>query len=94
MILGATFKENCPDVRNSRVFNIVDYLKSYGNEVDVFDPEACWSIETKKYKKNIISNPKENSYDLIVLAVPHDYFIKKGIKMIKDFGKNDFIFLI
>jgi len=92
LILGATFKENCPDVRNSRVFNIVDYLKSYGNEVDVFDPEACWSIETKKYKKNIISNPKENSYDLIVLAVPHDYFIKKGIKMIKDFGKNDFIF--
>ena len=51
LILGATFKENCPDVRNSRVFNIVDYLKSYGNEVDVFDPEACWSIETKSIRK-------------------------------------------
>ena len=92
LIMGATFKENCPDTRNSKVFDIINFLKEMGNDPFIYDPEASWNNEIETYKDNIIDKPSANNYDLIVLAVPHEEFIKSGIEGITKFGKEDFIF--
>ena len=92
LIIGATFKENCPDVRNSKVFDIIDLLNDHGCKLDLYDPEACWDKELSKYKNNIINELKPGEYDLILLAVPHDSVIKNGFEEIKKLGKKDFIF--
>lgn len=85
--MGITFKENCPDIRNSRVVNLVYALKKSGIKVDIFDPY----IEKKEIKKNlkldIVNKPTTGKYDLIILAVAHDKFKKLSIKKIKSFGK-------
>ena len=75
LVLGLTFKENCPDVRNTKVVDIIDELKDYGSNIDVYEP---WIDEKDKayYDYNFISNPFENDkrYDAIVVAVGHDLF--------------------
>lgn len=87
LVMGITFKENCPDIRNSRVVNLVYALKKSGIKVDIFDPY----IEKKEIKKNlkldIVNKPTTGKYDLIILAVAHDKFKKLSIKKIKSFGK-------
>lgn len=79
LILGFTFKENCPDIRNTRVIDIYKELKQFGLEVDVYDP---WIDETDirhEYNLSLINTPS-NEYDCILLAVSHDQF--------KDFDFN------
>ena len=84
LILGATFKENCNDVRNSKVFNIVKELKAYSCEVSLYDPLVRAEHIDSRYV--FINAIEENQYDIIILAVPHDEFIdnwhyyKKGLK--------------
>jgi UDP-N-acetyl-D-galactosamine dehydrogenase len=78
LMLGVTFKEDCPDTRNSKVFNLIDEIKVFGSKVDIFDPIANIKDISKDYKQNIIDRPKENSYDLIVIAVGHNMFKKLG----------------
>ena len=53
LILGATFKENCPDVRNSKVFDFIDEFNRYGLEVKIYDPVAVYTEEATKYQKSI-----------------------------------------
>ena len=77
-MLGLTFKEDCPDTRNSKVFNLIDEIKVFGSKVDIYDPIANIKDISKDYKQNIIDRPKENSYDLIVIAVGHNMFKKLG----------------
>lgn len=75
LIMGLTFKENCPDIRNTKVVDIIEELKDYGANIDVYEP---WIDEKDKgyYNYNFVGNPFENSkkYDSILVAVGHDKF--------------------
>jgi UDP-N-acetyl-D-galactosamine dehydrogenase len=81
LLLGITFKENCPDIRNSKTPDIYDELKSFGMEVDVFDPHAD-SNEVSKYF-GIKLTHKIKQYDVVILTVAHDEFIKLDLNAIK-----------
>ena len=72
LLLGVTFKENCPDIRNSKAFDILDHLKNKGVEVDVFDPFA--NAEEVKQKHQLTLVTELATYDGIVIAVAHDFF--------------------
>lgn len=74
LILGITFKENCPDIRNSRVIDVVKELKEFGCNVDVYDPWADKNDVLREYNLNLIENLNLNNYDAVVLAVAHDEF--------------------
>ena len=83
LIMGLAFKENCPDSRNSRVVDIIDTLQSYHSHIDVYDP---WLDNDES--ELLISEPEENSYDAIVIAVAHDQFKELGISGIKKLTKD------
>ena len=86
--MGLTFKENIPDMRNSKVFDIIKYLKDKKAKVHVFDH----MINGNKFLKNIlVKKIKKNYYDAIILAVAHEKFKKIGVKKIKSFGKKNSI---
>jgi UDP-N-acetyl-D-galactosamine dehydrogenase len=88
LILGLTFKENCPDTRNSRVRDIVSTLQSYHTKVDVYDP---WVDQQES--ELLIADPAINSYDAVIIAVAHTQFITLGIDKLKAFGKaNSVVF--
>ena len=89
LLLGATFKENCPDIRNARPLDIKESLEQYGAKVDVYDPVADPHDVKKYYGFSLIKKPKENTYDAIVIAVMHKQFASLGIKAIKAFGKKN-----
>lgn len=88
LIMGLTFKENCPDIRNTRVIDIVKELKKNKVEVDVYDPLASDDDANKEYKIKLIKNPPKSSYEAVIVAVAHDEFKKIGIKKIKKFCKK------
>ncbi len=73
LILGLTFKEDCPDIRNSKVVDVIEELKSYGTEVSVYDPHANAADVLHEYNIPLISTLEE-AYDAIVLAVSHKEF--------------------
>lgn len=73
LMLGITFKENCPDIRNSKVVDVITELQSYGTNVDVYDPQADSDEVKHEYKLNLITK-LEKKYNAIVLAVSHDDF--------------------
>ena len=73
LILGATFKENCPDLRNSKVLDLHQELLDFGFQVDVYDPQADSQVFKAQYNKEKIANITEN-YDVIILAVAHSEF--------------------
>ena len=76
LMLGVTFKENCPDMRNSKVVDIIEELKDFGVNVDVYDPWVNPNEEKKSYIHGVISNPLHNNkkYDAIVVSVAHKQF--------------------
>jgi len=86
LVMGLTFKENCPDLRNTRVVDIVTELKAYNCEVDVYDPWV--SVKEAEHEYNIapISQPKTNHYDAIILAVAHHQFKEMGAQAIRALG--------
>lgn len=71
LVLGITFKENCPDVRNTRVVDIVNDLKEYGADVTIYDPQADVRLVKKEYNIELITYPEKKAYNAIVLAVGH-----------------------
>ena len=77
IILGITYKENCNDIRNSKVPDIYHALKGYGMEVDIYDPLADKTDVQKNYGINLKFKP--NTYQSIILAVPHNIFLERGI---------------
>ena len=88
LVMGATFKENCPDTRNSKVFKLVDDLKSKGISIEIYDPYVkpeTFIGDNDKY--SFINVPKESHYDAVVIAVAHLEFVDLGIQRIKRFGK-------
>ena len=78
LILGTTFKEDCPDIRNSKVFDLINEIEMFRASVDVYDPIANQIEIRKEFKINIIDHPKKNIYDLIVIAVGHQVFKNLG----------------
>ena len=92
LVLGFTFKENCPDIRNTRIADVIDELNDYGASVDVFDPWVNQREMKAKYLINQINALKQNTYNAIILAVPHEQFIEMGAKRIKALGKKDCVF--
>lgn len=91
LILGLSFKENCPDVRNTKVIDIVHELREYNIEVDVYDPWVDASEAQREYDISPISELVAHQYDGIILAVAHQQFLDMGINKIRTLGKNDHV---
>lgn len=87
LLLGITFKENCPDVRNSKNLELGFQLIKSGLNVDFFDPLIETDSIDNKVSENLISWPENAKYDGILIAVPHQEFLDMGISKIKEFGK-------
>ena len=91
LVMGLTFKENCPDLRNTKVVDIVSELKEYNINVDVTDPWCSNKEAEHEYGLTLTQQPKKNYYDAIILAVGHNEFKRLGAKEIRKLGKNDHI---
>ncbi|WP_423813585.1 Vi polysaccharide biosynthesis UDP-N-acetylglucosamine C-6 dehydrogenase TviB [Psychrobacter sp. 219-2-C] len=91
LVLGLSFKENCPDVRNTKVIDIVHELEEYNIEVDVYDPWVDKAEAEREYNVTPISKPAVNNYDGIILAVAHNEFVELGVDQIRAFGKNEHV---
>lgn len=74
LILGITFKENCPDIRNSKIVDVYRELIQFGLEVHVFDPEANRKEVFDEYKFKLVDHVENDKFDGILLAVAHDKF--------------------
>ncbi len=88
LVLGLAFKENCPDLRNTRVVDIVEALQGYNTQVDVFDPWVDVAEAQHEYGLTPIAQPEQGAYDAIVLAVGHDQFRQLGGDGVRAFGKS------
>jgi UDP-N-acetyl-D-glucosamine/UDP-N-acetyl-D-galactosamine dehydrogenase len=91
LVMGLTFKENCPDMRNTNVVNLVKYLEKSNCNVQVYDPWVDPKIAKLEYDINMISFPLTSSYDAIIISVAHEEFKKMSIEKIKTFGKNNYV---
>ncbi|GAA0321629.1 Vi polysaccharide biosynthesis UDP-N-acetylglucosamine C-6 dehydrogenase TviB [Psychrobacter aestuarii] len=91
LILGLSFKENCPDVRNTKVIDIVHELQEYNIDVDVYDPWVDASEAEHEYGIAPISTPSNGQYDGIILAVAHKEFAQMGVSAIRDLGRDNHV---
>jgi len=91
LVMGLTFKENCPDTRNSGVVNLIYALIKSKIKVDVYDPYVEKNEIKKNFNLNIVDEPIIRKYNLIILAVAHDKFKKLSIKKVKSFGKRNHV---
>lgn len=88
LMMGLAFKENCPDLRNSKVADVVSELKKYGAKVDVFDPWVDSAEAQHEYGIRPVRNPAKGRYDAIVLGVGHKQFKEMGVDTIRSFAKK------
>jgi UDP-N-acetyl-D-glucosamine/UDP-N-acetyl-D-galactosamine dehydrogenase len=91
LVMGLAFKENCPDLRNTRVIDIISELAEYGAEVDIYDPWVRVDEARREYGVELIEAPPPGAYDAIVLAVAHDQFRALGAKNIRELGKVEHV---
>ena len=91
LIMGLTFKENCPDLRNTRVIDLVSEFENFNSNVDVYDPWVDQVEAYREYGITLVSEPINNNYDAIVLAVAHDEFKQMTLNQIKAFGKDSHV---
>ena len=89
LVMGLTFKENCPDIRNTKVVDILAELKEYGVEADVFDPWVDATEAQHEYGITPVSAPQAGHYDAIILAVGHQQFRQLGAAGIRALGNAD-----
>lgn len=89
LVMGLTFKENCPDIRNTRVVDIVAELKDYHCVVDVYDPWVTAEEVRHEYRIVPITQPQQGAYDGIILAVAHNQFKDMGAQAVRAFGKQN-----
>ena len=88
LVMGLTFKENCPDLRNTRVIDVINGLKEYNAEIDVFDPWVDSEEAQEEYGISLIEKPETDSYDAVVITVSHDQFKEMGLETIKSFARE------
>ena len=91
LMMGLAFKENCPDIRNTKVVDLIKELINYNCSVDVYDPWVDKFEAMNEYNIELINNPSKGKYDAIVLAVAHDRFKDYSPNEIKDFGKDNHV---
>ncbi|HCV05717.1 MAG TPA: Vi polysaccharide biosynthesis protein VipA/TviB, partial [Pseudoalteromonas sp.] len=91
LIMGLTFKENCPDIRNTKVVDIIKELKEFGANVDVYDPWVNVEEAQHEYGVTPIATPQESVYDGVVVAVAHRQFKHLGIEGIKQLSKLEHV---
>lgn len=91
LIMGLTFKENCPDLRNTRVVDIIKELAEYNIAVDVYDPWVSVDEAEHEYGITTIGEPENNFYDGVVIAVAHEEFRELGVDKIRGYGKKDHV---
>ncbi len=87
LVLGLAFKENCPDLRNTRVVDVIAELRSYHADVDVYDPWADAAEARHEYGLDLVDAPASGQYDAIILAVAHRQFIEMGAARVRALGK-------
>lgn len=91
LVLGLSFKENCPDIRNTRIIDIVNELKEYHVNVDVYDPWVDRAEAEHEYGIQPVSTLTDHSYDAIILAVAHHQFKEMGVEKIRALGKAEHV---
>ena len=89
LILGLAFKENCPDIRNTRVVDLVRELENYHANVDVYDPWVDAEEAEREYGLRPIAAPEQGHYDAVILAVAHNQFKALGLEGIRALGKSN-----
>jgi UDP-N-acetyl-D-galactosamine dehydrogenase len=91
LIMGLTFKENCPDIRNSKVADVARELQKYGAQVEVYDPWVNARKAEHEYSLRLVRRPKPKHYDAIVVAVAHKEFREMGIDNVRSFAKREHV---
>ena len=91
LIMGLTFKENCPDLRNTRVVDIIDELNSYNAKVDIHDPWVDKVEAKNEYGIDVIDGFEMEKYDAIILAVAHKQFSEMAIEQIRKYAKKEHV---
>lgn len=89
LIMGLTFKENCPDLRNTRVVDIIKELSSFHCNIDVYDPWIDKEESIRQYGINPVEQLEKGKYDAVIIAVAHYQFKKMGIDVIRSLGKEN-----
>jgi UDP-N-acetyl-D-galactosamine dehydrogenase len=87
LVMGLAFKENCPDLRNTRVIDIVSELTGYCATVEVWDPWVAAADATEEFGLSLVEAPQAGAYDAVVLAVAHRQFLELGAQAIRGFGR-------
>ena len=91
LILGFSFKENCPDLRNTRVVDIMERLTEYHADVDIWDPRVNIDEAREEYGVELITEPEPGAYDALILAVAHDDFRRMGAAGVRALGKPEHV---
>ena len=91
LILGLAFKENCPDLRNTRVVDVISELEGYGVRVDVHDPRVDPVEARAEYGLELVESPDMGVYDAVLLAVAHDHFRELGAARLRAYGRHDHV---
>lgn len=91
LVLGLTFKENCPDLRNTRVIDVIKELREFGVQVDVFDPWVDPEEARAAFKIDMVDEPNEGVYEGLIIAVAHDQIRAIGPEKIRSFGRPNHI---
>lgn len=90
LLIGFSFKENTSDIRNTKIYDLINTFKSLGADISVFDP-LCISDEVKKFYDLELVEPKNSAYDAIFIAVPHDIILEKDYSDLESYCKNETI---
>lgn len=91
LVMGLTFKENCPDLRNTKVVDIISELKEYNINVDVMDPWCSNAEAQHEYGLTLCEKEKQDHYDAIIMAVSHNEFKEMGVEKIRTLGKPEHV---
>ena len=91
LIMGLTFKEDCPDLRNTRVIDVIEELSSFHCNIDVFDPWIDKEESIREYGITSVKQPEQSKYDAVIIAVAHHQFKAMGIDAIRALGKENFV---
>ncbi len=89
LIMGLSFKENCPDLRNTKVVDVISELEPYNANIDIYDPWVSAEDAQEEYGLSVIKEPQKNHYDAVIITVSHNEFAKLGGKGIRALCKDN-----
>ncbi len=89
LVMGISFKENCPDLRNTRVVDVIQSLQEFNSEVEIYDPWVDKEEAFEEYGVTLIDEPNIGAYDAVIVAVAHNSFKELGTETIRSYGKKD-----